>query len=216
MDLLEYPDSRVQALVAARPGTSPPLRKPGRRSLSKQRAEGEGSDLPELLGARVTGRDSGEFDQHTEPPSAGRQKVLREAIVARAVLWIVVGDSSNIELRVNLTMSGHTDYLDRIRMYDTQGDAATSDLYCEFASELYGREILKETSSSAPSARSPNCPLATAPVRKRSDACCLLRQGFGGNLNSASPLSTCTANGTRRCGGCGTLPRYGDPSYSER
>lgn len=146
VDLLEYPDSRVQALVAARLGNKSTIAETRAEKFIETASRGRGFPIYlNYWGARVTGRDSGGNSINTQNlPSRGKDKVLREAIVAPRGFVIVVGDSSNIELRVNLTMSGHTDYLDRIRMYDTQGDAATSDLYCEFASELYGREILKE------------------------------------------------------------------------
>ena len=63
VDLLEYPDSRVQALVAARLGN--------KSTIAETRAEPRERvpDLPELLGGEgYWSRQRGEFDQHTEPP----------------------------------------------------------------------------------------------------------------------------------------------------
>jgi hypothetical protein len=65
-------------------------------------------------------------------PSAG----LRKAIIAPEGHVVVVGDSSNIELRVAMAVAGEEQILDKIR--------SGVDLYCEFASKIYNRPITKE------------------------------------------------------------------------
>ena len=60
---------------------------------------------------------------------------LRDAIRAPKGYKIVVRDSSNIELRVCHLLAGQMDTIERVR----QGE----DLYCWFATDLYGRTITK-------------------------------------------------------------------------
>ena len=144
-ELQEHPDSRVQTLVAARLGN--------KTTIAETRAQmlidtaGRGVGLPVYLnfwGAKTTGRYSGGNKINLQNlPARGTDRVIREALVAPEGYSVVVGDSSNIELRVNLALSGQTDMLDMVREYDSQGDAAVSDLYCDFSSTLYGKTVTK-------------------------------------------------------------------------
>jgi DNA polymerase len=65
-------------------------------------------------------------------PSAG----IRKAIIAPPGHLVVVGDSSNIELRVAMACAGQTDAVEKLR--------AGVDLYCDFASRIFGFEVTKE------------------------------------------------------------------------
>lgn len=60
---------------------------------------------------------------------------LRDAIRAPRGYKLAVCDSSNIELRVCHLLAGQMDTIERVR----QGE----DLYCWFASDLYGRQVTK-------------------------------------------------------------------------
>jgi hypothetical protein len=64
-------------------------------------------------------------------PSAG----LREDIKAPPGHVVLVGDSSNIELRVSMALAGQWDVVEKI--------SSGVDLYCDFASRLFGRTITK-------------------------------------------------------------------------
>jgi hypothetical protein len=144
-DLLEDEDSEVQALVAARLGNKTTIAETRAQKLIETAERGVG--FPVFLnywGAKTTGRYSGGNKVNAQNlPNRGKDRVLREAMVAPEGYCVVVGDSSNIELRVNMVLSGQDDLIEKIRTYDAQGDAATSDLYCDFATELFGRTIGK-------------------------------------------------------------------------
>jgi DNA polymerase len=144
--LQEHPDSLVQALVAARLGVKTTIAET--RAMRFIETAQRGIGFPVFLnywGAKTTGRYSGGNKINAQNLQArGKDRVIREAIIAPPGYKIVVGDSSNIELRVNLAMAGQTDLIDKIRMYDAQGEAATSDLYCDFASMVYGRPVTKK------------------------------------------------------------------------
>lgn len=68
-------------------------------------------------------------------PARGPSAGIRNAIKAPQGYSIVVGDSSNIELRVAMAAAGQNDVLDKLE----QG----VDLYCDFASKLFGRVVTK-------------------------------------------------------------------------
>lgn len=70
----------------------------------------------------------------------------------RDMLWapegkkLVVADSSNIELRTCHLGAGQLDTIDRIRQYEAQERETgkwAGDIYCDFATGFYGREINK-------------------------------------------------------------------------
>lgn len=144
-DLLEHPDTAVQTLVAARLGNKTTLAETRAQKLIETAERGVGFPIYlNFWGAKTTGRFSGGNGVNAQNfPSRGKDRVLREAMLAPPGHVVVVGDSANIELRVNFALSGQTDLLDKIREYDAQGDAATSDLYCDFASVLFGHAVSK-------------------------------------------------------------------------
>ena len=144
-DLMDHPDTAVQTLVAARLGVKTTIAETRAEMLIQTAQRGIG--LPVFLnywGAKTTGRKSGGNKVNMQNlPNRGADRVIRESMRAPAGYKVVVGDSSNIELRVNMVLSGQTDLVDKIRRYDEQGDAATSDLYCDFASTLFPNPVTK-------------------------------------------------------------------------
>ena len=136
MELLEHPDSEVQALVGARVGA--------KTTIAQTRAERfiemtDRGPLPVYLqwwGAKTTGRYSGGNKVNWQNlPARGLSAGLRNTLEAPPGYTVVVGDSSNIELRTVMALAGQEDALEKLR--------AGVDMYCHFASTLYGREITK-------------------------------------------------------------------------
>lgn len=68
-------------------------------------------------------------------PGRGDGAEIRKAIIPPPNHKIVVGDSSNIELRVAMAAAGQWDVVEKI--------ARGMDLYCDFAGRLYKRDITK-------------------------------------------------------------------------
>jgi DNA polymerase len=134
--LLEHPDTEVQALAAARLGVKTTIAETRALRFFNMSQRGP---LPVYLnywGAKTTGRMSGGNGTNWQNLSArGPSAGLRNAIMAPPGHTVVVGDSSNIELRVAMAVAGEQSVLDLI--------ATGADLYCEFASKIYGRPITK-------------------------------------------------------------------------
>ena len=139
-ELLEHPEVEVQALVAARLGT--------KTTIAETRAQrfiqmAERGPLPVYLnfwGAKTTGRYSGGNQVNWQNlPARGISAGLRKALKAPPGHSVLVGDSSNIELRTVMALAGQDDVLDKLRN--------GVDLYCDFASQLFGRVITKADKS---------------------------------------------------------------------
>lgn len=160
--LLEHADSDVQALVAARLGVKTTIAETramrmletSRRDCTLRRDVGTSpvmtkainalngtpyGALPVYLnfwGAKVTGRYSGGNQINWQNlPARGASAGLRKAIMAPPGYKVVVGDSSNIELRVAMCAAGQEEVIEKI--------VAGHDLYCDFASKMFGRTIFK-------------------------------------------------------------------------
>jgi DNA polymerase I-like protein with 3'-5' exonuclease and polymerase domains len=135
--LLECGIPEVEALVAARIGAKSTISET--RALRLIQASNRGA-LPVHLnywGAKTTGRFSGGNKMNWQNiPARGRGAEIRKCVIAPKGHKIVVGDSSNIELRVAMVCAGQEDAVQKL----INGD----DLYCDFASKMYGREITKE------------------------------------------------------------------------
>jgi len=87
-------------------------------------------------GAKTTGRLSGGNQMNWQNmPARGPSAGIRNAIMAPEGHTILVGDSSNIELRVVMAAARQDDVVAKL--------AAGVDLYCDFASKLFGRVITK-------------------------------------------------------------------------
>ena len=135
-DLQEHDDPDVQALVAARLGVKTTIAET--RALKFLETAKRGA-LPVYLnfwGAKTTGRYSGGNSINWQNvPARGPSAGLRKALLAPSGHTVLVGDSSNIELRTVMALSGQEDVLDKL--------GAGIDLYCDFASKLFGRDITK-------------------------------------------------------------------------
>lgn len=134
--LLDDDDPRVQSLVAARLGVKTTIAET--RAL-RFLAMAERGLMPVYLnycGAKVTQRLSGGNRSNWQNLSArGPSAGIRQAICAPPGHVVIAGDSSNIELRVAMAAAGQQDVVDKL--------AAGEDLYCDFASKIFGRSITK-------------------------------------------------------------------------
>lgn len=135
-ELLEHPDPDVQALVGARLGA--------KTTIAETRAArfvdmAERGPLPVYLnywGAKTTGRYSGGNQVNWQNlPARGVSAGLRKALKAPDGHVVLVGDSSNIELRTVMALAGQDDAVEKLE--------AGVDMYCDFATRLFGREITK-------------------------------------------------------------------------
>lgn len=136
-NLLEDPDERVAAAVAARLGTKTTIAETrAERFISMSRR----GPLPVYLnfwGAKTTGRYSGGNQVNWQNlPARGISAGLRYALKAPKDHVVLVGDSSNIELRTVMALAGQDDVVHKI--------ASGVDMYCDFAKNLFGRPITKE------------------------------------------------------------------------
>lgn len=145
MALLEHDDPDVGALVAARLGVKSTITRTRAEMLAGVSTRGAWPVYLKYSGARQTHRLSG--GEKANAQNLTRGSLLRKAVHAPIVLpkWLpkqkhgytlVVCDSSNIELRVNMTLAGQWDVVEMLR----NGE----DLYCDFASQRYGRAITKK------------------------------------------------------------------------
>ena len=136
-DLKKHPNEKVRNLIEARLGVKTSIAETRALNLAAAAIRGP---LPVYLnhwGARTTGRLSGGNKMNYQNlPARGSAAKLRTGLVAPKGSKVVVGDSSNIELRLGMVLAGENDVVDKIR--------AGVDMYCEFASEIYARPITKE------------------------------------------------------------------------
>jgi len=135
-DLLNHPDPQVQALVAARLGVKTTIAETRALKFVEMSKRGPLPVYLNFWGAKTTGRYSGGNQVNWQNlPARGPSAGLREALLAPPGHSVLVGDSSNIELRTVMALAGQQDVLDKM--------AAGVDLYCDFASKLFGRTITK-------------------------------------------------------------------------
>ena len=138
-DLLDSNKPKVRALVAARLGVKSSIAETRARNFYET-SQQPGGKMPIHLnywGAKTTGRWSGGNKMNAQNlPNRGDDRALRTAMQAPPGYKVVVGDSSNIELRVAMALSGQDDVLAAIE----RGE----DLYCAFASRVFRRTITPE------------------------------------------------------------------------
>jgi len=135
-DLQEHDDPDVQALVAARLGVKTTIAETRALKFLETAKRGPLPVYLNFWGAKTTGRYSGGNSINWQNvPARGPSAGLRQALLAPAGHTVLVGDSSNIELRTVMALSGQDDVLDKL--------GAGVDLYCDFASKLFGRTITK-------------------------------------------------------------------------
>jgi DNA polymerase len=136
-DLLESDDADVQALVAARLGVKTTIAETRALKFLETAKRGPLPVYLNFWGAKTTGRYSGGNSINWQNiPARGPSAGLRDALRAPDGYTVLVGDSSNIELRTVMALAGQDDVTEKLRN--------GVDLYCDFASKLFGREITKK------------------------------------------------------------------------
>ena len=132
-ELLEHDSDAVRALVEARLKVKSTLEETRTQRFIDMADHGAMPVPLSYCGAYQTWRWSGQDKLNMQ--NLPRGGVLRKAMRAREGEKLVVVDSSNIELRVNHTLAGQMDSVEAFR--------DGRDLYCEFASILFGRTVTK-------------------------------------------------------------------------
>lgn len=132
--LMEHPDMRVQALVAARLGNKSTLEETRTQRFIDIAKRGL-LPVPLKYYAAHTGRWGGDDKINLQNlPSRGANKnKLKKAIRAPEGYVIIDCDSSQIEARVLAWWAGQDDLVDAF--------AKGEDIYSQMASEIYGREV---------------------------------------------------------------------------
>jgi hypothetical protein len=132
-DLLEHENPQVQALVAARLGVKSTLEETRTASLMGVAERGPLPIMLNYYGAH-TGRFSGGDKMNLQ--NLPRGGTLRRALRAPQGKILVACDSAQIEARIVAWLARQHDLLQAFR----EGH----DVYCLFASEVYGRKITKD------------------------------------------------------------------------
>lgn len=133
-ELQEHEIPAVRALACARLKTKSTIEETRTQRFIEMADRGPMPAPLSYCGAYQTWRWSGHDKLNLQ--NLPRGGVLRKAMRAPEGCKIVVVDSSNIELRVNHTLAGQ---LDSVRSFRDGRD-----LYCEFASILFGFEVTKK------------------------------------------------------------------------
>lgn len=133
-DLLDHPDERVQTAVAARLGTKSTIEETRTEALIKVASRGKLPIMLNYYGAH-TGRFSGGDKLNLQNLPSRGDNTIRRAIKAPTGHKIIACDSSQIEARLVAWVAGQEDLVEAFR----EG----RDVYSEFATEVYGRKIVK-------------------------------------------------------------------------
>lgn len=134
-DLLEHPDERVRAAVEARLGVKSTLEETRTQAFIGIAERGPLPIMLNYYGAH-TGRFSGGDKVNLQNlPSRGNTTIRRALKLPEGHTFIAC-DSSQIEARTVAWLAGQDDL---VRAF-----AEGRDVYCEFASDIYGREITKD------------------------------------------------------------------------
>ena len=141
--LLDHDDENVQVLAAARLGVKSTLEETRTSRLIKLAtmawADGEPwLPIPLRYSGAHTHRLSGDWSlnlQNLPRPKGDAATSLRASLVAALGMKIVVADLAQIEARVTAWLARQQDLLDAF--------AAGEDVYCLFASKVFGRKITK-------------------------------------------------------------------------
>jgi DNA polymerase I-like protein with 3'-5' exonuclease and polymerase domains len=132
-DLLHHSDERVQTAVAARLGVKSTLEETRTHNLIGVAERGRLPIMLNYYGAH-TGRFSGGDKLNLQNlPSRGGNNTIRRALKAPDNHKLISCDSSQIEARLVAWLAGQDDLVQAFR--------DGRDVYCEFASDVYGREI---------------------------------------------------------------------------
>lgn len=133
--LQEHDDPRVCAVVEARLGTKSSIEETRTESLIGVCGRGALPIMLNYYGAH-TGRFSGGDGMNLQNLPARGNNVIRTSLCAPKGYTLAVSDSAQIEARVLAWLAGQDDLVTAFR----EG----RDVYCEFATEVYGRTITKE------------------------------------------------------------------------
>jgi hypothetical protein len=131
--LADHPDERVATAVAARLGTKSTIEETRTRSLLEVAERGRLPILLNYYGAH-TGRLSGGGGLNLQ--NLPRGGAIRRALRVPEGKALVVCDSAQIEARVVAWLAGQDDLVEAF--------THKRDVYCEFASEIYGKKITKQ------------------------------------------------------------------------
>jgi DNA polymerase I-like protein with 3'-5' exonuclease and polymerase domains len=135
-DLLNHDIPEVQALVSARLGVKTTIAETRALKFVEMAERGPLPVYLNFWGAKTTGRYSGGNKVNWQNlPARGPSAGLRDALLAPEGHTVLVGDSSNIELRMVMALAGQWDVVEKLKN--------GVDLYCDFASKLFGRNITK-------------------------------------------------------------------------
>ena len=138
IDLQEHEDSFIQELCAVRLGTKSTIEKTRIERFIGVGARNKGKlPIPLKYYGAHTGRWSGSDKVNFQnlPSRDAKKKTLKQAVVAPYGHKVINCDSSQIEARILVWLSGQEDV--------TQWYAEGRDVYCEFASKVYNRKIDK-------------------------------------------------------------------------
>lgn len=136
LDMLEDEDERLRTLCEARVAAKSTLLETRSEKLAQIGSTGPWSFDVEFSGASQTHRFSGGNGAGGNPQNFTRGSALRKAVCAPEGFKLVVGDFSNIELRLIAYLSKDQGLIQALEQ--------DVDLYCDFASSFYSRKITKE------------------------------------------------------------------------
>lgn len=136
LDMLESENDRLRILCEARVAAKSTLLETRSEKLAKLGCTGLWPFDVEFSGANQTHRFSGGKGAGGNPQNFTRGSALRQAVRAPVGYRLIVGDFSNIELRLVAYLSKDPGLMEAIER--------DIDLYCDFASTFYGRVITKK------------------------------------------------------------------------
>ena len=138
INLQNHEDSFIQELCAVRLGTKSTIEQSRIERFIGVGARNKGKlPIPLKYYGAHTGRWSGSDKVNFQnlPSRDAKKKTLKQAVVAPQGHKVINCDSSQIEARILVWLSGQEDV--------TQWYAEGRDVYCEFASKVYNRKITK-------------------------------------------------------------------------
>lgn len=138
-ELAEHPDDQVQAVVAARLNAKSTINQTRAERLIDMAGRGAACVYINHAGAGQTMRASGGDKMNWQ--NFQRGGMLREAVEAPADHMLVVGDSANIESRMEDWIAGQEDQVEAYKLFDA---GKGPDIYCVMAQKIFGRKISKE------------------------------------------------------------------------
>lgn len=136
LDMMENGDEQLKQLCEARVVAKSNLLETRAKKLHDVGLTGPWPFDVEYSGAAQTHRFSGGKGAGGNPQNFPRTSSLRDCIITDSGSSLVVGDFSNIELRIVSYLAKETALVTMIE--------AGEDIYCDFATKFYGRKVTKE------------------------------------------------------------------------